>query len=71
MTTTQLQSTIKFWEKSGHFNLDLYQKCLENKPYTNGLNEELTEGKHLTANIAYILMFILGGIFLLVGKLIS
>lgn len=31
MTTTQLITAIRFWEQSGHFNLDLYERILKAK----------------------------------------
>ncbi len=31
MTTTQLITTIRFWEQSGHFDLNLYERILSAK----------------------------------------
>lgn len=72
MNTTQLQSIIKFWENKGHFNLDLYHKYLmaSSENTTETFYEELTEGKHFTANIAYILIFILAALFIFLLNII-
>lgn len=31
MTTAQLIASIRFWEQSGHFDLNLYEKILKVK----------------------------------------
>jgi len=31
MTTTQLITTIRFWEQNGHFDLNLYEMILKAK----------------------------------------